>query len=236
MSYFDGFVLPIPTSRKEEYRQFALAALPLFREFGATRMVEAWGDDVPDGKLTDFRKTVLAEEGETVVFSWVDYGDKQIRNEAARKMMEDPRMENMGDMPFDGKRMIYAGFQPEIDHGPGGSFGYVDGTLIAVPTAAKAAYLSDAARQAEALGEQGATRIVIGWGDDVTDGKLTDFKRAVLAAADETVVFGWVEWPSRRARDAAWAKLMADTRMHGREALVDEQRRIYGGFVPIVDG
>ena len=108
MTYVDGFVLAVPSGNKEAYRKHAEEAAPLFKEFGAVRMVEAWGDDVPDGKVTDFKGAVKAEEGETVVFSWLEYPDKSVRDAAQQKMMSDPRMEEIGaTMPFDGKRMIF---------------------------------------------------------------------------------------------------------------------------------
>ncbi|WP_262296581.1 DUF1428 domain-containing protein [Microvirga sesbaniae] len=116
MTYVDGFVLAVPADKKDEYRRHAAEAAPLFKEFGATRMVECWGDDVPDGKLTDFRRSVQAKDDEIVVFSWIEYPSKEIRDAANRKIMTDPRMEAMGkQMPFDGKRMIFGGFMPILD-------------------------------------------------------------------------------------------------------------------------
>ena len=94
--------------------QWPQRQLPIFKEYGATRVVECWGDDVPDGKVTDFKRAVNAETGETVVFSWIVWPSKEARNEGNRKIMEDPRM-NMADMPFDGKRMIYGGFSILLD-------------------------------------------------------------------------------------------------------------------------
>ena len=116
MKYVDGFVLAVPAGSKEAYRELAAKAAPLYKEFGALRIVECWADDVPDGKLTDFRMAVKAEEGEEVVFSWIEYPSKEVRDAANQKMMNDPRMKEMGDsMPFDGKRMIYGGFSPLLD-------------------------------------------------------------------------------------------------------------------------
>ena len=116
MKYVDGFVAAVPAANKEVYRKHAAAAAPLFKEFGATRVVECWGDDVPDGKVTDFRGAVKAKEGEVVVFSWIEYPSKEVRDAAMAKMMSDPRMEEMGaNMPFDGKRMIFGGFTPILD-------------------------------------------------------------------------------------------------------------------------
>lgn len=116
MSYIDGFVVAVPAANKEAYRKLAEKAAPLFREFGATRFVECWGDDVPDGQTTDFRRAVKAEQDEVVVFSWIEYPSKEVRNAANEKMMSDPRMKEMGEqMPFDGKRMIYGGFMPIVE-------------------------------------------------------------------------------------------------------------------------
>ena len=117
MTYVDGFVIPVPTDRKEEFRAHAAAAAPLFIDHGATRVVECWGDDVPDGTLTDFRGSVKAEGGETVVFAWVEWPDKPTRDAGMGKIMADPRMADFGPIPFDGKRMIFGGFQPIVDQG-----------------------------------------------------------------------------------------------------------------------
>jgi len=116
MKYVEGFVAAVPAANKEAYRRHAAEAAPLFREFGATRVVECWGDDVPDGKLTDFRGAVKAREGEVVVFSWIEYPSKEVRDAANARIMSDPRMKEMGaSMPFDGKRMIFGGFAPLLD-------------------------------------------------------------------------------------------------------------------------
>ena len=116
MKYVEGFVAAVPASNKEAYRKHAAVAAPLFKEFGATRVVECWGDDVPEGKLTDFRGAVKAKEGEIVVFSWIEYPSKDVRDAANKKIMADPRMKAMGEqMPFDGKRMIFGGFAPILD-------------------------------------------------------------------------------------------------------------------------
>ena len=116
MKYVEGFVAAVPAANKEIYRKHAAEAAPLFKEFGATRMVECWGDDVPDGKLTDFRRAVQATEDEVVVFSWIEYPSKGARDAANERIRTDPRMKAMGEnMPFDGKRMIFGGFVPILD-------------------------------------------------------------------------------------------------------------------------
>lgn len=116
MKYVEGFVAAVPTANKEVYRKHAAEAATLFKEFGATRVVECWGDDVPDGKLTDFRGAVKAEDGETVVFSWFEYPSKEVRDSANERIRTDPRMRAMGEtMPFDGTRMIFGGFAPIVD-------------------------------------------------------------------------------------------------------------------------
>lgn len=116
MSYIDGFVIPVPKDKKEAYRAMAAKAAPIFAEHGATRVVECWGDDIPDGKTTDFKTAVKAEAGENVVFSWVVWPSKAMRDAASPKIMADPRMKPGPDgMPFDGKRLIYGGFELMLD-------------------------------------------------------------------------------------------------------------------------
>ncbi|WP_404828325.1 DUF1428 domain-containing protein [Sphingomonas parva] len=114
-AYVDGFVVPVPPGKKDAYRAMAEKACPIFREHGALRVVEGWGDDVPDGKVTDFRKAVKAVDGETVVFSWIEWPSKQARDEGWKKLMADERMKPEGDMPFDGQRMFWGGFAPIVD-------------------------------------------------------------------------------------------------------------------------
>ncbi len=78
-------------------------------------MVECWGDDVPDGKLTSFPMAVKCEENETVVFSWIIWSSREARDEGSQKAMADPRMQQAGEMPFDGKRMIFGGFEMIVE-------------------------------------------------------------------------------------------------------------------------
>lgn len=118
MSYIDGFVAPVPNGNRDAYKQSASKVWPMFKEFGALHMVECWGDDVPDGKMTDFKRAVQAQGDETVVFSWIVWPSKDVRDAAGEKMRTDPRMKDM-EMPFDGKRMIYGGFDVLLDEGQG---------------------------------------------------------------------------------------------------------------------
>jgi uncharacterized protein YbaA (DUF1428 family) len=117
MSYIDGFVIPVPADKKEAYRALAAKAAPIFKEYGALRIVECWGDDLPDGKVTDFKGAVKAEAGENIVFSWIVWPSKEVRDEGNKKVMEDPRLQAEGEMPFDGKRLIYGGFELLLDTG-----------------------------------------------------------------------------------------------------------------------
>ena len=235
MSYVEGFVVAVPSDRKEDYRRHAAEAVPIFKDFGVTRHVEAWGDDVPDGKVTDFRGAVQAKEGEEIVFSWFEYPSKEVRDSANERMMTDPRMEEMGkSMPFDGQRMIFSGFATIVDEGEGGSMGYTDGFVA--PARDKEAYRAMAAKAAPVFIEHGATRVVEAWGDDIRDGKVTDFRKAVKAEGGENIVFSWIEWPSKEARVAGWEKVMADERMKPPEEMpFDGKRMFWGGFAPILD-
>ena len=116
MKYVDGFVVAVPAANKQRYLELATRAAEVFKHYGATRVVECWGDDVPDGKLTDFRGAVKAEEGEIVVFSWIEYPSREVRDRVNQEAMKDPCMSGMAtDMPFDGQRMIFGGFVPVLD-------------------------------------------------------------------------------------------------------------------------
>jgi len=115
MSYIDGFVIPVRRSNQQAYREMAAKVAPILQEYGATRIVECWGDDVPDRKVTDFKGAVKAEAGETVVFSWIEWPSKAVRDAGNQKMKDDPRMKPTSDMPFDGVRMIFGGFETLLD-------------------------------------------------------------------------------------------------------------------------
>jgi uncharacterized protein YbaA (DUF1428 family) len=238
MSYIQGFVTAVPAGNKGAYREHAARATPLFKEFGATRVVETWGDDVPDGKVTDFKRAVNAEKDEVVAFSWWEFPSKAARDAANRRMMSDTRMKDYAsDMPFDGKRMIFGGFQSIVDETGNGMSGYADGYIVPVPTDKKEAYRKIAAKAADIYKEYGATRVVEAWGDDVPDGKLTDFRRAVKAKPEESIVFSFVEWPDKATRDKGWKRAMEDPRMKYDKNTMpfDGQRMVLGGFAPLLD-
>lgn len=110
MTYVTGFLTPVPTANKARYVESARVAWPLFSKYGALSQVESWGDRIEDGKTTDFKRAVKLEEGEQVVFSWITWPDKATADAAWEKMQADPAMEAF-DMPFDGKRMIWGGFE-----------------------------------------------------------------------------------------------------------------------------
>jgi uncharacterized protein YbaA (DUF1428 family) len=116
MNYIDGYVIAVPTDKKEDYRNLALKAAAIFKENGALKVVETWGDDVPEGKVTSFSMAVKREPNESIVFSWVVWPNKQIRDQGMEKVMADPRMQpGSFEMPFDGQRMIFGGFQVIVD-------------------------------------------------------------------------------------------------------------------------
>ncbi len=120
MSYIDGFVIPVPAGKKEIYRNMAAKAAPIFQEHGALEIVEAWEDDVPDGKVTDFRRAVQAQDGESIVFSWIIWPSRAARDEGNQKVMADPRIQcSFSAMPFDAQRMVVGGFKPIVQTGSG---------------------------------------------------------------------------------------------------------------------
>ena len=125
--------------------------------------------------------------------------------------------------------MIFGGFESIVDETGSGTPGYADGYVVPVPTGKKEAYRELAAKAADVFKEYGATRVVEAWGDDVPDGKLTDFKRAVKATADESVVFSFVEWPDKATRDEGWKQVMKDPRMQpGKRNAVRRKAHVLG--------
>ena len=236
MTYFEGFIVPVPEANKEAYRKHASGAAPMFKEMGVNRMVESWDSDVPEGKVTDFRKSVDAKPDEKVVFSWFEYPNRQARDAANEKFMSDPRMEAMGaNMPFDGKRMIMGGFDAIVEEGAAGG-GYTDGFVVPVPEGKRDAYQQLAAKMAKVFRERGATRVVEAFSDDVSKGQVTDFYRAVQAEDGEGVVLSFIEWPDKATRDEAWKAIMADESMKPEGDMpFDGKRMFWGGFDKIVD-
>jgi len=116
MDYVDGFVAAVPTANRERYTKHAKAAAEVFKEHGALRVVECWGDDVPEGKVTSFPMAVQCKDDETVVFSWITWPSRNARDAGMKKVMADARMQpDKNPMPFDGKRLIYGGFQILVD-------------------------------------------------------------------------------------------------------------------------
>jgi uncharacterized protein YbaA (DUF1428 family) len=116
MPYVDGFVIPVPKAKREAYRKLAEMAAPIFKEHGALKVVECWGDDVPDGVVTSFPMAVKKEPDETVVFSWIVWPSKEARDAGNAQAMADPRMQLPPEgAPFDGKRMIFGGFEIMVD-------------------------------------------------------------------------------------------------------------------------
>ena len=116
MNYVDGFVAAVPTANRDRYRKHAETAAVVFKEYGALRVVECWGDDVPPGKLTSFPMAVKCKDDETVVFSWIIWPSRQVRDEGMKKVMADARLQpETNPMPFDGKRLIYGGFEVLVE-------------------------------------------------------------------------------------------------------------------------
>ena len=114
MAYIEGFVAAVPTANREAYIDSAKQGAEYFKKLGATRVTECWGNDVPRGEVTDFFRATQAKDDETVIFSWIEYPDKATRDAANEKMRADPEMMSM-EMPFDGQRMFWGGFEQVLD-------------------------------------------------------------------------------------------------------------------------
>jgi uncharacterized protein YbaA (DUF1428 family) len=161
--YFQSVVIPVKTGNKQAFLEMANKMSSIFAEHGATRSVECWGDDLMDGKVTDFRKAVQATGDETVVFSWDWWPDKAAYDAAMKKLMADDRMKPDGSMPFDGRRLIYGAFETCLDTGGVSRFGYLDGMVASVPDGSRQKFVDDAAKMARLFQEKGARRLVDGW-------------------------------------------------------------------------
>ena len=114
MSYIDGFVVPVPAGNKEAYLKASRKMTAICKRYGAIRMVECWGDDVPDGKVTDFKRAVAAQDGEQVIFGWIEWPNKATRDKAFEGMMQNPELAAITP-GFDMKRAIFGGFTPILD-------------------------------------------------------------------------------------------------------------------------
>jgi uncharacterized protein YbaA (DUF1428 family) len=237
MTYFEGFIVPVPEGNRTAYEKHAAEFAPIVQNIGVRRMVESWDNDVPDGKLTDFRRAVDAKPDEKVVFSWFEYPSREARDAANEKFMSDPQMAEAAgkEMPFDGKRMVMGGFDAIVEEGSAAGGEYTDGFVVPVPEGKREAYRELASKMAKVFRESGANRVVEAFSDDVSHGKVTDFYRAVKAEDGEGIVFSFIEWPNKDVRDQAWAKIMADESNRPQEMPFDGKRMFWGGFEKIVD-
>ncbi len=237
MGYFQGFIIPVPEVNKGAYLKMAQESVPLFTDYGAQRIVECWGSDVPRGELTDMYGAVKAEKSENIVFSWIDWGTKEAFDKAHKDMGNDERMEEPAEMPFDGMRMIYSGFETLGERGTSGPAGYVQGYVAPVPKEKRQAFADMCETMRDLAIDNGASRAADGWAGEIEGGKVTDFKRAVQAKVGEAIAFGYAEWPSKEAFETGAEKMREDKRMPapGAEMPMDGKRLIYGGFEIILD-
>ncbi|MCC5993573.1 MAG: DUF1428 domain-containing protein [Rhodobacteraceae bacterium] len=236
MTCVQGFICAVPTAHRDMFIEHAKAASEAFRDHGCLAAVECWGDDVPIGEVTSFPRAVLAGRDETVVFSWYVWPSKVAHDMIMNAPPDDPRLNpKTNPMPFDGKRVIFGAFEPVLELGTYRPGGYVDGFVLAIPKARRAAFIAFAKTCDPVFMEYGASWIMENWSIDLPDGKLTDFRRAVQAQPDEDIVFSWVQWPDKASRDAGNQKIMADPRLAGLDMPFDGKRIIFGGFLPVVE-
>jgi len=236
MAYYTGSVGAVPTANKQKYLEHILAAWPLFKSYGAIRMIETWGADVPKGKVTDFYGAVEAKADETIIFAWTEWPDKATADASWQKMQTDPAMKNLPEMPFDGSRMIFGGFAPVYEAGKHTGGGYYQGFTLAVPEQNKAAYAEMADEGWKIFQKGGALGAMEAWGEDVPRGKKTDFYRATKAEAGEIPVFSWVAWPDRATCDAAASAMEGEMTEADKAAMpFDGMRMMWAGFEPLFD-
>lgn len=236
MTYFTGAVAPVPTVNRKAYADHVAAAWPMFKTFGAVRMVDTWGADVPRGKVTDFYGAVDAKDDESIVFSWIEWPDRETADAAWQTMQGESAPKELPEMPFDGRRMIFGGFAPVYSAGRRSSAGYYQGFLLAVPEMNKAHYARMADEGWRIFEKSGAIGMVEGWGADVPRGETTDIYRATRSEAGEVPVFSWIAWPDRATCDAC-AKAMETgmSDMDMSEMPFDGMRMMWAGFEPLFD-
>lgn len=239
MAYFFGSVTPVPKANRQNYLAQLRRTWPLMQKRGAVRMVETWGDDIQPGKQTDFLRAVQAGDDEAVCFAWIEWPDKATSDAGWADIMQNPdeMRQAMGDPQFDGKRMIFGGFQEFVREGSDKGGGYYQGFLTPVPANKKTAF-EDLAKSAwtEMFQPNGCLGNYESWGDDVPHGKLTDMYRAVDAKEGEVIVMSWTCWPDRATCDEAGRRMEAD--MAGREfpeMPFDGKRMIWAGFETLFD-
>lgn len=236
LTYYTGMVAAVPTANRQKYIDHVRIAWPLFEKFGATRMIETWGVDTPKGKVTDFQGAVNARDDETIVFTWIEWPDRATADTAWTDMQDDPGMAAMAEMPFDGSRMIYGGFEPLMAVGEIAGAPFYQGFLLAAPERNRDSYIK-MARDAWGMFEKfGCLGIAENWGVDVPRGRQTDFYRATKAKDGEAVLFSWTAWPDRKTCDEAGRKMEAE--MAGQEMPempFDGMRMMWGGFETIFD-
>ncbi|MBV0891876.1 DUF1428 domain-containing protein [Paracoccus sp. Z118] len=238
MTYFTGSVTPVPAGSRQAYLDFSRKAWPHFQKRGASRMVETWSDEIQPGKQTDFLRAVAAKDGEAVAFAWIEWPDRATADAAWAEMMNDPQMgADMGEMPFDGKRMIFGGFQSLVTDGSDRGGGYYQGFLTPVPEGNKDAFetLAHAAWE-EMFKPYGCLGNYESWGADVPRGTQTDMYRAVDAKDGEVVVMSWGCWPDRATCEEAGRRMEAA--MEGKpmpDMPFDGKRMIWAGFETLFD-
>ena len=237
MTYYTGSLIAVPTANRSAYIDHSRAFWPALRDHGALRVVEAWGVDIPRGKVNDLYGAVDARDGEAVVFSWIEWPDKAASDKAWKDMENSGAAQAMPKMPFDGSRMIHGGFEPVMAAGEDRGAGYLQGFALAVPARNREAYVKMANDAWNgAFGGYGALGMVEAWGVDVPRGQKTDFYRATLAEEGEVPLFSWVAWPDKAVCDEAARRMEADWQgKEPPEMPFDGKRMMWGGFEPIFD-
>lgn len=235
MVYVQGMLAPIAETQKDAFTAAARKAAPVFKQAGALAVVDAWGFDLPAGKHNDFRTAVKAEDGETVIFSYIVWPDKSAGETGMETAMQDPFFQS-GEFAsgMDMKRMIFGGFEPAFSVGAFVGVGEIlDGFLCPVRHDQKQIYI-DYAEKAWPLffSNHGAAATYECAGVDVPDGEITSMPMAVMKKPDEMVMFTWMTWPTKEVRDEAAKVMFTDEKAIEEigEMPYDGSRMIYGTF------
>lgn len=239
MPYYTGSVAPVPKENKDGYLKSLRRTWPLMQRRGAVRMVETWAEDILPGRQTDFLRAVQAQDGEAVTFAWIEWPDRATADAAWADIMQngEDMAQAMAGAGFDGRRMIFGGFQSFVADGSDRGGGYYQGFLTPVPAANKEAFAEMAHMAWNAMFRpHGCLGNHESWGEDVPCGKLTDMYRAVDAREGEVIVMSWACWPDRATCEEAGRRMEAD--MAGQEVPempFDGKRMIWAGFEVLFD-
>lgn len=234
MTYVEGFIMPVPRTNRDGFIRFSTMADKLWAAYGADRILECWPDEDSTVRTGDIFTAAQGQDCEAMIFSWIEWRDKNSRNQAMplllAKMASDPRFDQARHpLPFDNDRVISGCFRTLADHGEPAPAPYVQGFILSVAQNREAHIQAYANASWEGLYEVGALRLLLTWEDECPADRRIDFPRLAKSGPEEKVAFAVIEWPSRAVCEAAAHKFAPHA-----DPPFDQRRMMSGGFSPVV--